>query len=114
VNDAQWFVAVRLVRCRVGEHQYENFLCDQQIRLIQGLDHEGALEKALLIGAAEEHHYLNEDGETVYWEFVGIVQLEELETLHDGLEIHSSFIRSDEPAALVDIHSNAFRPAHQS
>jgi hypothetical protein len=84
----KWYVATLIVQCRVANEPPST--CDEQIRLIHAVDADHAYEKALWLGKQEEITYLNEYGETVCWEFIGLENLEELEgRLRDGVEIKS-------------------------
>ena len=99
----QWYVATLIVQCRVGDQQDGPFTCDEQIRLIRAVDAEEAYQKALQLGKGEEVVYQNSDGEDVFWEFVGLEDLEELfdKTISDGREIRSRLSEQDRPSELV-------------
>ena len=50
-------------------------LCEKRIRLIRATSAKDALAQAKSYGKAERHHYKNSDGETVRFEFVGVMEL---------------------------------------
>jgi hypothetical protein len=91
IMKAKWYVATLIMLCKVTNEMSELFTCDEQIRLIRATDSEQAYEKALRFGKDEEHSYMNSDGNEVFWEFIGLEDLEELfdETIRDGREIRS-------------------------
>ena len=91
------------MRCRVGEHDPGPWTIDEQIHVLRAPDPEVAYEKALQFGKEEEHSYLNASGETVYWEVVGLAELEELmsRSIRDGTEIAYRLFDSDNPDALI-------------
>ena len=99
----RWYVARLIVRCRVGEHDPGPWTIDEQVHVLRAPDHETAYQKALQFGKAEEHSYENAAGETVYWDFVGLAELDELlgRTIRDGTEITYRLYDSDDPEALV-------------
>ncbi len=97
-----WYVATLIIRSRVEGDNSSARPCDEQIRLIRAQDEEIAYQKALKLGKAEEQSYQNGEGETVYWEFVGLANLEELtESIQDGTEIRSRLFDSSNPSSLV-------------
>jgi hypothetical protein len=99
----RWFVATIIVKCRVGDEPQADYSCDEQIVLLKAPDEDAAYKKALKLGEEQETHYLNDEGETVYWEFLGLENLEELEEerITDGVEIRSRLRRLPKPEDLV-------------
>jgi Domain of unknown function (DUF4288) len=97
------FVATIIMRCRVGDNQKDNWLYDEQVCVIKAEDEDRAYVKATKLAKRKEHNYLNEFGETVYWEFMGLAELSYLEddAIRDGTEIRSRLFHSDDPKALV-------------
>jgi len=77
--------------------------CFEQIHLIEAEDGDLAYKKALQLGKTHEHSYENYEGNTVYWEFVGLENLEELldEMIQDGSEIRSRVLLVEDPQKLV-------------
>jgi uncharacterized protein DUF4288 len=91
-----WFVAVLIVSIRVDGPDDEP-LTDRQIRLIRATDAESAYNKALVLGAQENRSYLNAEGQTVRWEFLGLGDLDALqaEVPADQVEIWSDRLNGD-------------------
>jgi hypothetical protein len=89
-SDHRWFVAVLLYQSRVGDWDDEPIV-DHQVRLITAESADGAYDRALQLGEAHEHSYLNSGGERVSWDFLGLSELDELSTAapKDGDEIFS-------------------------
>lgn len=98
-----WYVATLIIRCRVQNNEIGPWTCDEQIRVLRAPDSGVAYEKALQLGRSEEESYQNADGETVFWEFVGLADLEALfdSTIKDGTEIKSHLFKSDNPVKQV-------------
>ena len=97
---SNWYVATLVICSRVENEANRLRTCDEQIRLLRASDSETAYEKAIQLGRAEEVSYQNTYGQTVHWEFVGLVDLEELsiDAIEDGVEIRSRLFRSKNPA----------------
>ncbi len=98
----KWYVASIIVRCRIGKARSRKVLYDHQIKVLRAANPERAYRRALSLGAAENHSYKNSAGKTVYWEFVGLANLEELlsKKIADGTEIHSRLRRGNPKAEI--------------
>lgn len=103
VRASVWYVATLLICSSVADTTPRMRTCDEQIRLLLAADSEEAYEKAIQLGKAEEDTYPNVYEQVVRWEFVGLVDLEELpsETIEDGVEIKSHLFRSKDPYKLA-------------
>ena len=101
--DDKWYVATVLMQCRVAGDHAGPWTCDEQVYVLRAPDDKAAYQKALKIGQHEEHSYQNTYDETVTWEFVGLVQLDELmdEAIEDGTEITSRLFDHANPSSLV-------------
>ena len=93
----KWYVAEIVVRCRVGRTSKEKTLYDRQIKVLRASNHEMAYKRALKFGRTENHSYKNSAGEKVFWEFVGLGNLDTLleDKISDGTEIHSCLQRGN-------------------
>jgi hypothetical protein len=102
VAEDRWFVAVLVVGCQVKSEVPDSPLADLQYRLVTAPDRETAYSRALELGRWQVEKYLNNEGQEVTWEFVGLRDLHEIRetALVDGLEIYSQIIHR-EPASLV-------------
>ena len=100
-NRKQWYAATLIVRDRVEDHN-GSYTCDEQIRLIHARSAEKAYKKAYKVGKAQETVYLNNAGEMVYREFVGLQDLSLIESnLIDGVEVRSRVFGHIAPQNLV-------------
>lgn len=96
-----WYVATLIIRCRV-ENQPAPWTCDEQVRVIRAANDDEAYDKAVALGKSEETVYKNGDGEDVFWEFIGLEDLTELDSaIRDGTEIRSRLFGHQDPASLV-------------
>ncbi len=97
----QWYAATLIIRDRV-EDQDDSYTCDEQIRLLHARTADKAYKKAYKIGKAQETVYLNNAGEMVYREFVGLQDLSLITAdLVDGAEIKSRIFAHEAPQNLV-------------
>jgi hypothetical protein len=98
----KWYVATIIVRCRVGRSQSRKTLYDRQIKILRAANDEAAYRRSIKLGNKENQSYRNSAGETVFWEFVGLANLEALleGKIADGTEIHSSLHRGDPRAEI--------------
>ena len=98
-----WYVATLIIVSRVENKPEDSKVCAEQIRLLRAQDADEAYEKALQLGHAEEHSYINMNGNTLFWEFVGLENLEQLEEkrIRDGREIRNRFFEHNKPESLT-------------
>ncbi|MBI1276845.1 MAG: DUF4288 domain-containing protein [Anaerolineaceae bacterium] len=100
-NKKRWFAATLIVRDRIEDHE-GSYTCDEQIRLIHARTAEKAYKKAYKVGKAQETVSLNNSGEMVYCEFVGLQDLSLIPSdLADGAEIRSRIFTHIAPQELV-------------
>jgi hypothetical protein len=95
-----WYVGVLVFRARVGDAWQDDYLLDHQVRLVRAGDPDAGYSRAMDIGRQEEHSYPNSDGDTVSWQFVGLADLDDVDSPGDGVEIYSWRTRG-EPADVV-------------
>lgn len=99
-----WYVATLIIRSKVDNQSTGPWTCQEQIRIIEAPNEDEAYRKSIKLGQGEEHSYRNVYGELVYWEFIGLEDLEELsdEEIQDGMEIRCRFLEKEDPASLVN------------
>jgi len=66
-----WYVAVLVVSSRVEGKPSAAPAVDLQYRLVRAESNEEAFRRALELGGNEAHSYLNAEGQTVSWSFLG-------------------------------------------
>jgi uncharacterized protein DUF4288 len=83
-----WFAARLLFESSV-QHDDGRVLQEESIRIIQANDELQAQSKAALLGTSDQHRYLNDQGETVAWRFVSVLELQDLceDNITDGMEV---------------------------
>lgn len=101
----QWYVATLLISCQVGDGESPMRLCDEQIHVIRAYDAPQAYAKARAVGKAAEVTYENADGAWVAWQFVGLMELSELDAavIRDGTEIRSRLFHHRNPQDLIEL-----------
>jgi len=85
-----WFAARVLFESTVA-HDDGRVLREESIRLIQANDEMQARSKATTLGIADQHHFPNHQGELVDWQFVCVLEVQDLaeENVFDGMEVYS-------------------------
>jgi hypothetical protein len=86
-----WFGAKLLFESSVPDDD-AGVLQEESIRLIEATDNAYAHLKANTLGTSEEHQYPNEQGETVSWRFVCVLEIQDLsqDSVFDGMEVFST------------------------
>lgn len=102
--DDKWWCATIIICSSVIDEEDGRTLCDEQIYLLKADDLESATKKAAEIGKRQEHSYESIQGQTVYWRFVGLQNVNELsdQDIVDGSEIRSKLVRVADPRILLD------------
>jgi hypothetical protein len=73
----------------------EGIQFDEQLRLFVAEDSKEAYTKAVTKAMEEETYYMNEKNEWVHWEFKGITEITQVETIEDGMQIGSHTVEMD-------------------
>ena len=86
-----WFSALLFFECEVIGSPESDPLCEKSVRIFQAAGEEEAMTKAEEIGRGAEHEYSNEEGQTVVWRFVRVLEVQDLagEELGEGMEVFS-------------------------
>lgn len=81
---------------------------DEQLRLIAATSVEEAFLKARTIGLLEEDCFVNENRNTVKWEFINVAEVLQLKNLEDGMELYSHIHETEEAKSYIHcIHEKA-------
>ena len=93
--EEKWYVVTLIIGSRIEGIDGQYRTCDEQVHILRAPNIELAYEKAVQIGHMEEHSYQNMNGQTVHWEFIGLVDLEETvdSDIKDGAEIKSRLFK---------------------
>jgi len=75
---------------------------DEQIRLIEALDMEGAFFKAKLIGKQDEDSFTNEKNEKVNWTFIDVSELYALKDIKDGEQLYAHTHETEKPDSFIE------------
>jgi hypothetical protein len=73
----------------------ESIQFDEQLRLFVATDSKEAYCKAVTKAMEEETYYMNEKNEWIHWEFKGITEITQVETIEDGMQIGSHTVELD-------------------
>lgn len=95
-----WYAATLIIRLRV-EDDNGPYTCDEQVRLIRARTADKAYTKAYKLGKAQETVQLNDAGDMVYVEFVGLADLSRIDgSLDDGVKVKSRHFVHSAPQIL--------------
>lgn len=86
-----WYGAKILLNSFHNPNRKIIIMRDESIRLISAPSSEEAEKLAIELGKTLEHSYQNNDGETIYWGFDSVLEIQEIceGTLEHGVEIFS-------------------------
>jgi hypothetical protein len=82
-----WYIAKLVFRVISGDGNH-NAQFDEQLRLINADTEHIAFEKASNIGRANQDSFLNNNKQTVQWQFIDVAELNQLGELTDGAELY--------------------------
>ncbi len=90
-----WYSAKLLFRADVCDGVNVPRLHEESTRLIQADTEDQARDIALQIGVESQHSYQNEDGNSVNWQFVEVVEIQDLceSEVYSGIEVFSRLFR---------------------
>jgi hypothetical protein len=93
-----WYSALLLLQSELEGDVHDAALCEHRVILLQGGSETEAENLALEYGKAAEHSYANEQGATVSWRFVRLLDLQEVgeAELVSGVGVYSHlFFKQD-------------------
>jgi hypothetical protein len=103
-----WYSASLLFSSEHVNQPEANPLWEEQVVIFQADDEDAARHKAEVHGKAEEHEYRNAENHLVRWRFERVERIfqVESETLSDGTEVFSRFLRDAEVKSLLTPFDN--------
>lgn len=92
----RYFVCL-LFESHVDDSRDVPTLTEESIRLVVADDEDSARYKAEELGKESEHSYSNEDGDTVSWRFIRVVDVQQFceDEIDDGTEVYSRLDRNE-------------------
>jgi hypothetical protein len=84
------------------ENEKQTAQFDEQIRIIESNDLEGAFFKPKAIGKQEESSFKNTKNETVNWKFIDVSELYALTNVKDGQQLYSVTHEMDSANAFIE------------
>lgn len=88
-----WFVAKLIFEIKSEDSNYPQF--DEQLRLIDAVNEELALEMAHQIGLMQQQSITNGQNHSVNWTFIAVTELEHIGNIAHGQEIHYKITEPD-------------------
>jgi hypothetical protein len=93
-----WYSVEALFKCNVQD-DIENILYEKKIFLINLTDETQEVSfKAEQVALSFETKYKNSDGKDVFWQFIRVVEVQDLSEreLYDGIEVFSRLVWENE------------------
>src|SRR5687768_8745256 len=102
-----WYISKIVFRIS-AENTPQKPQFDEQLRLIAAGSAEEAFFKARAIGIAEEDSFLNDQKNTVRWEFINVAEVVPVKGIEDGMEIYSQIHETEEARSYIHcVHQKA-------
>jgi hypothetical protein len=102
-----WYIS-KIVFKVSAENTEQKPQFDEQLRLISATSAGEAFLKARTIGIAGEDSFLNENRNTVKWEFINVAEVLPLASLDDGTELYSHIHETEEAKSYIRcVHEKA-------
>ena len=95
---ATWYSIRLLFVSEIQGQPERDRLCEESVIVVHEVDEISARRTAERLGVAMQHAYLNEQGESVEWRFVRILEIQDLceDRLESGTEVWSRLFRESQ------------------
>ncbi len=97
-----WYIAKVIFKISNARNK-DTSQFDEHLRLIEADSFEEAFFKARILGIKEEDHLMDDDLQSVSWEFVNVSEIIPLRELKDGLELYSQIHETAEVRAYINL-----------
>jgi hypothetical protein len=102
-----WYISKIVFRISSANTEHKPQF-DEQLRLIAATSNEEAFLKARKLGLSEEDAYLNDQNNTVKWEFINVSEVVPLTKIEDGMELYSNIHETEEAKSYIHcVHQKA-------
>lgn len=92
--EMNYFVA-KLVFQLITNENNNSVQFDEQLRLVDAVNEELALEMAYQIGIMNQEDIVSRNNEKVYWKFVAVTEIQHIGEIEHGKEIHYKITEPD-------------------
>lgn len=75
---------------------------DEQIRIVESLNMEGAFYKARAVGKKEEGNIPDNENKKIEWRFIDVLELYAIEEVKDGEQLYSSTHKTDDSGSYIN------------
>ncbi len=96
-----WFLAKIIFSITSGNGNHTPQF-DEQLRLVSANNKHDAFLKARFLGYTHEDTFENHKNETVKWAFVDVLEVIQLDSIKDGMEIYSTIHEEADPKTYVN------------
>lgn len=105
-----WFVAKLIFEIKTQENKYHQF--DEQLRLIEAVNQEHALEMAYQLGLMQQEEITSSNNNSVAWKFIAVTEIENIGEIAHGKEIHYKITEpeaAEQYLALVNLKADQLK-----
>ncbi|HEX7367681.1 MAG TPA: DUF4288 domain-containing protein [Pelobium sp.] len=105
-----WFVAKLIFEIKSEDSKFVQF--DEQLRLIEAIDQQLALEMAYQLGLMQQEDAVENKKPKVVWKFVAVTEIENIGEIAHGKEIHYKITEpenAEQYLALAQIKADALK-----
>lgn len=96
-----WFVAKIIFQIEGNDQTFPQF--DEQLRLIDAVNEELALEIAYQMGVMHQDEVQSRNQQTLRWKFVAVTELQHVGDLEHGKEIHYRITEPEETTSYLEM-----------
>lgn len=96
-----WFVAKMIFQIESENKNYYQF--DEQLRLIEAVNEEIALEMAQQIGMMQQNEITSKQEQSLKWEFIAVTELSYIGEIESGKEIHYRICEPDNVSEYLEM-----------
>ena len=101
-----WFVAKLIFEIKTPDSKYAQF--DEQLRLLEAISEDLALEMAHQIGLMQQEEIINNNNHLVNWKFVAVTEIQNIGEIAHGKEIYYKITEPEQAEQyLALVHAKA-------
>jgi Domain of unknown function (DUF4288) len=96
-----WFIVKMIFQ--IVDQAKNSFQFDEQLRLIDAINEELALEMAYQLGQMEQQELTSRNEQTLQWKFIAVTELSHIGEIAHGKEIHYQISEPEETHSYLEM-----------